>query len=87
MSQCCEGSWIDCIQSPNYVDGEYGKHGFFRHIPKCIHFDRNDVAKLCPICWQQAQIKNGTVKVAPRAQLENAWREHLSKNKPMKDSL
>ena len=84
-SNCCEGSWIDCIQSPNYVDGQKGKHGFFRHIPSCKHFTQGDVAKLCPICWFIAHKRNNPIPAGPR--LENSWREHLSKNKPGKDTL
>jgi len=83
MSQCCEGSWIDCI-NPFYNPV---KHGYFRHIPNCKHFHRNDVAKICPLCWRIAQEKNGTLTRVPMAQLENAWREHLTKNKPGKDTL
>ena len=83
MSQCCEGSWLDCINPfHNPVH-----HTFFRHIPKCMRFNRNDVAKICPLCWDEAQRRNGTLKTAPRGNSDNAWRDHLRENKPEKDSL
>ena len=83
MSQCCEGSWIDCINPfHNPV-----KHGFFRHIPNCKHFDRNDVTKICPLCWRIAQEQNGTLQRVPLGNRQNSWIEHLTKSKPEKDSL
>lgn len=82
--KCCQGSTISCI---NPFHNPIGDHLYFRHIPNCKHFDRNDVAKICPTCWGQAQIMNGTLTQVPIARLQNAWREHLSKNKPGKDTL
>lgn len=80
---CCEGSWIECINPfSNPV-----VHGYFRHIPGCRCFDKNDVAKICPLCWRLAQEKNGTLVQAPRPSSENSWRDHLTKSKPEKDTL
>ena len=77
------GSWIECI---NPFDNPV-KHSFFRHIPSDKRFNRNDVAKICPICWDEAQRRNGTLKTAPRGNSDNAWRDHLTKNKPGADTL
>ena len=80
---CCEGSWIDCI---NPFQKKF-LQTFFRHIPNCKHFAQNDVAKICPTCWGEAQIINGSLKSAPRGNRQNSWIDHLTKSKPEKDSL
>lgn len=55
------GSWIECINPfHNPV-----KHSFFRYIPSDHRFNNNDKAKLCPICWHEAKIKNGTLVQVP----------------------
>jgi hypothetical protein len=73
MSSCCEGSWISCI---NPFNNPIGEHFFFRHIPKCKHSDKNDVAKICPTCWGQALIKNHPEEQAPLPNNSSSWQKH-----------
>lgn len=65
-------SWIDCINPfRNPV-----KHGFFRHIPGDKRFAENDKAKICPICWYEAQKLNGTLVQSPRPDNTTSWQKH-----------
>ena len=75
-------SWIDCINPFN----NKVQHGFFRHIPTDKRFDNNDKAKICPICWEKAQRKNGTL---PSYSSRNSasYINHLTESKPEKDTL
>lgn len=83
MSQCCKGSWIDCINPfHNPV-----MHKFFRHIPMCKIFNRNDGSTICSMCWRIAQEQNGTLTRVPLGNRQNSWIEHLTKSKPEKDTL
>ena len=76
------GSWISCINPfRNPVN-----HYFFRYTPESKYFHHNDVAKICPTCWHEAQIKNGTLQRAPRPNKTNSWQKH-SQSRPEKDSL
>ena len=77
------GSWVDCINPhKNPV-----KHGFFRYVPSDKRFSYNDMAKICPICWYEAQLKNGTLKQAPLGNNTIAQMSHHTKCTPEKDSL
>ena len=70
--------WIDCINPFN----NRVSHGFFRHIPSDKRFDENDKAKICPICWFEAQKRNGTLPITNRIPLN-----HRPDSKPESDSL
>lgn len=76
------GSWIDCINPFNMPV----QHGFFRHIPSDPRFNENDKAKICPVCWTEAQRRNGTLKQAPRPSNTSSWIKH-SQSKASEDLL
>ena len=77
-------SWIECINPfRNPVP-----HSFFRHIPSDKRFNENDKAKICPICWYEAQKRNGTLPISNGNQIKTqSYINHLTKSKPEKDSL
>ena len=71
-------SWVDCINPFN----NKVSHAFFRHIPSDKRFDNNDKAKICPICWFEAQKRNGTLPISNRIPIN-----HRPDSKPESDSL
>lgn len=70
---CCEGSWIACI---NPFRNPIGEHFYFRHLPSCKYFQRNDVAKICPVCWSEAVILNRKDSQTPLPAKQNSWQKH-----------
>ena len=71
-------SWIDCINPFNNPV----RHGFYRHIPSDKRFNENDKAKICPVCWYEAQKRNGTLPLQNHTPIN-----HRPDSKPEKDSL
>jgi len=69
-------TWVTCINPFDLPN-----HGFDRGIKS-----QNDIANICPVCWNKAQIRNQTL-VPPPSQNTNSWKNHLNKYKPEKDSL
>ncbi len=71
-------SWIECINPFNNPV----KHSFFRHIPSSKYFTQGDVAKLCPICWNEAHKRNHPSITTRGIPINNR-----PDSKPEKDSL
>ena len=71
-------SWIDCINPFNNPV----RHGFYRHIPSDKRFNENDKAKICPVCWFEAQKRNGTLPIS-----NGIPKNHRPESKPERDSL
>jgi len=76
------GSWIECINPFRLKINHY----FFRHIPSDPRFANNDKAKICPVCWSQAETRNQKLYSGYSNQTL-AQKNHKTTCTPEKDSL
>lgn len=77
------GSWIDCL---NPFDNPIGVHKFFRYVPSEKRFQENDKTMICPLCWDEAKRRNGTLHVASFPKNTDFMQTH-TQCKPEKDTL